>query len=380
MACPQLQGNAPLYGLGIRISFYLLWLSPLLLLPFLTPSSIPTFRLLSSFFIIATFFALILQSSWGTITALDAYITLLLTSGAFFTYIPIYVWKVLSMCNPFWDCTRWPRVPTTRLYKNVEMLTILAVSSYSVWFWGTGVKDLPNGTANASVGSQDCESKGFFFTPVPLEAGLFVAVNIVFAVALMVGALVSLGVDMGWIPLPRWRRKQERRFEREMGRFEMRREEFPWRSPLQLLHAISNTIVFTVVILAVELTIQWNNLTGDVSDISTSGQLIPLFVVVGFLLHAIYVWFDPDHDKVIREALGHHRHHHHHHRRKGSGGKGRSRSSSDKGGGGGGSVYVGVGVARPGRPYQPGGPAGGGQAGPGVAANVVSVEPGPQGV
>lgn len=225
MACPQLQGNAALYGLGIRISFYLLWLSPLVLLPFLTPSSIPTFRLLLSFFILATFFALILQSSWATITALDAYITLLLTSGAFFTYIPIYVWKVLTMCNPFWDCTRWPRVPTTRFYKNVEMLTILAVSSYTIWFWGAGVEDLPNSGTN-TVGGEECEAKGFFFTPVPLDAGLFIAVNIVFAVVLTIGALITLGVGIGWVYLPRWRRKQERRFEREMDRFEMRGEEF----------------------------------------------------------------------------------------------------------------------------------------------------------
>ncbi|KAM7198471.1 hypothetical protein V8F33_004977 [Rhypophila sp. PSN 637] len=354
--CNQQGGNPSLYGLGIRIAFYSLWLGTLLV-SYLIPSSVPNLRLLQSFFMLSTFFALILQSSWGAISPVDAYITLLLTSATFYTFIPIYIWKVLSMCNPFWDPTRWPRVPMTGFYKRWELLTMTALAAYTTWLFGSGVGSLP------TCGDQgEGKGYGFFFTQAPIDAGLFVAVNIVFAVELMIGGLISLGVDLGIIFLPRWRRRQERRFEREMDRFEMRGEEFPWKSPLQLLRAISDTIVFTIVIVAIEFTIQWNNLTPEVSDISTSAQLIPLFVVAGFLLHALYVWFNPDHDKVIRRALHPKRHGGKETRR----GKGRSRSSSDNGGGGGGFV----GVAVPGRPYIPGG-------GGGAAANVVHVEPGP---
>lgn len=245
MACPQRRGNAALYGLGIRLAIYHLWLLGTLLLAYLTPSSVPVFRLVLSFSTLAIFSALILHSSWGTISPLDGYISLLLVSGVFLTYLPLYLWDLVSMCNPFWDMTRWPRVPKTRLYKNGELVFMVGVMSYSIWFWGTGVIDLPNNTNNLNdtvgnnggEGCQDGPGKGFFFTPVPLDAGLFRAVNIVFSVALMIGALIYLGVDLGWIYLPRWRRKQERRFEREMARFEMKGEEYVSFPPPQFLYS-----------------------------------------------------------------------------------------------------------------------------------------------
>ncbi|KAK4208022.1 hypothetical protein QBC37DRAFT_248789, partial [Rhypophila decipiens] len=256
MATCNQQGNPSLYGLGMRISFYSLWLGSLLV-SYLTPSSVPNLRLLQTFFILATFFALVLESSWATISPVDAYITLLLTSATFYIFIPVYIWKVLSMCNPFWDPTRWPRVPMTGFYKRWQLLTMIALAAYTIWFFGSGVGSLPS--CKGPEGGQG-KGYGFFFTQAPLDAGLFVAVNIVFAVELLIGGLISLGVDLG------------------------------------LLRAISDTIVFTIVIIAIELTIQWNNLTPEVSDISTSAQLVPLFVVAGFLLHALYVWFNPDHD------------------------------------------------------------------------------------
>jgi len=77
---------------------------------------------------------------------------------------------------------------------------------------------------------------------------------------------------------------------------------YPWISTLRFLQATSNILVATTVIVATELTIQWNNLT-DVNDVSTAGQTIPVILAAGLLAHVLYVWVNPDHDRVIRRAL-----------------------------------------------------------------------------
>lgn len=77
---------------------------------------------------------------------------------------------------------------------------------------------------------------------------------------------------------------------------------YPGISVLQFFQATSNTIVAIVVIIATELTIQWNNLT-DVNDVSTAGQTIPVIIAAGLLLHVLYVSVNPDHDKEIQRAL-----------------------------------------------------------------------------
>lgn len=58
---------------------------------------------------------------------------------------------------------------------------------------------------------------------------------------------------------------------------------------LQQLRAISDIIVASVLTMAVELVISWNNIRG-VNDLDTAAQLIPLVVSGAFLLRSVYVW------------------------------------------------------------------------------------------
>ncbi|KAK3367433.1 hypothetical protein B0T24DRAFT_582127 [Lasiosphaeria ovina] len=240
MAC-NYGGNPDMYGLGIRMGFYLQWFG-IVIAAWMAKSEVPGLRLVHSFFVGAAFLALILQASWNTIRPIDTYIMLLLTYGSYYCYVPVYLWRLVTAWNPFWDPSRWPVVPTTSLFRALNLVLLLAATSLQIWFWSTGINTLPR--------DPTCDEYGFFFTKVPLHAGLFVAVNLVF-----------------------------------------------------VLQNASNLTVLSVVVVAIELTIQWNNLNG-VSDLSTTSQLIPLIVAGGQLLHVLYVWFNPRHDREITRVIG----------------------------------------------------------------------------
>lgn len=218
-----------MYGLGIRISFYLQWLGTIFA-AYLAPSEVPGLRLSLAFFISATFLALIIQASWETITPLDIYVTLLLTYGSYYAYIPIYFWRIITFCNPFWDPTRWPKVPVTGFYRRANLTLLMAVSGFQIWFWGVGINELDGGFVvddgdGDGIQGGACQEWGFFFTKVPLHAGLFIAVNIFFAVALLICVLVGMGFEVGIVWMPRWMRRSERKFDRVLDRWEAKGEE-----------------------------------------------------------------------------------------------------------------------------------------------------------
>jgi hypothetical protein len=73
-------GNPDMYGLGIRIGFYLQWYSAILASS-VAPSEINPLRFSNSLFIAATFLALIIQTARDTLDPIDIYIVSLLIFG-----------------------------------------------------------------------------------------------------------------------------------------------------------------------------------------------------------------------------------------------------------------------------------------------------------
>lgn len=208
-----------MYGLGIRIAFYLQWFGTLFA-AWLAPTEVPGLRLSNAFFISATFLALLIQTSRNTLTSLDIYITLLLTYGAYYYYVPVYAWRFVSGCSPFWDPTRWPIVRATAQYTVLNLWLLIAVTGYQMWFWTTGVKSLPRTDTG-------CREYGFFFAKVPLKDGLFVAVNIFFAIVLLLCCCGSLVFMMRVMRPPRWLRRKERRFKRKREKDKIRYVQVP---------------------------------------------------------------------------------------------------------------------------------------------------------
>ncbi|TKA66540.1 hypothetical protein B0A49_10482 [Cryomyces minteri] len=103
MAVCTFDGNSDMYGLGIRIGFYLQWYSGILA-SILAPSELPGLRFAKALFIAATFLALLIltiQNPLGLQVA-EVYIILLLTFGSYLFFVPferqfqtLHRWEVL---------------------------------------------------------------------------------------------------------------------------------------------------------------------------------------------------------------------------------------------------------------------------------------------
>jgi len=286
-------GNPSLYGLGIRISFYLLQFASLLS-SWLARPEVPNIRFIHTLAIGGMLLSDVVLASWGTVRAVDAYIMLLLGFGPFYTLIPYYLWRAVTVCNPFVDMGRWPRVRSTALMRGGVLLVVIAGSSFQIWFWTTGLQTLPR--------EQNCQTWGFFFTRVDLTSGVFVAANMVFIILILIGATMTLMADLGMLPLPWWMAKREKSFRKMVKRAEHRGEEYAWKRELQFAQGMVDTAVASVLIVGIELTVQWNGLTG-VGDVVEPAQMVPLMVAAGLLAHVFYVWVNPYHNAEIVEDL-----------------------------------------------------------------------------
>jgi hypothetical protein len=175
-------GNSDMYGLGIRVGFYVQWYSTILG-AWIAPSEVPGMRLSNSFFVSATFLALIIQVAKDNLTTADIYITLLLIFGGYLYLVPLFIWRLVTGCEPRWDPSRYSRVKNGPLFSSLNFMLLLAVSAYQLWFWLRKVQD------NDIAG---CVEYGFFFSKFHLKARGFVIANIVFQSILLAACVIVL--------------------------------------------------------------------------------------------------------------------------------------------------------------------------------------------
>ena len=189
MAVCAIDGNTDMYGIGIRIGFYLQWYGGIFA-SWLAPSEVPGLRLTISIFIAATFLALLIQiiRDVSSLEVVEVYIILLLTFGYYLFLVPLYIWRVLTRCNPSLDPSRYPRVGAGAVYSVLSFLLLVAVSSFQLWFWFARVPTLNN---------RSCEEYGFFFAKVRMNEKVFMTVNIVLFFLLFVFCGVILLISLG---------------------------------------------------------------------------------------------------------------------------------------------------------------------------------------
>ncbi|UNI19242.1 hypothetical protein JDV02_005439 [Purpureocillium takamizusanense] len=178
----QHDGNPDMYGLGIRLGFYLQWLSLNLAVTLRVHEEIPAIRFTNTSFIAAEFLAVLIQISQATIEPVDIYIVLLLCYGAFLFLAPLYIWRIVTGFEPSLDPTRWPVVEPGILDTQLHYLLLIAVSSFQIWFWA-----VPADTRTAN----DCATYAFIFAKIPLENKAFRAVNISLYSCLLILAALS---------------------------------------------------------------------------------------------------------------------------------------------------------------------------------------------
>lgn len=204
MSSCQINGTPDMYGLGIRIGFYMLWYGNITA-NWIARADVPSLRLITPLFISATFISLVVETSWATLQAVEVYIVVLLVYGTFYCWVPLYLWRLFTGCSPFWDPSQWPFVKHGTISHAANFVLLLAITSFQIWFWCTGVNSLPNNN------EQGCQTWGFFLAQVQLNSAVFIAVNLLFAFVLLICGVANLLLTLRVVRPPRWLRKQQKR-------------------------------------------------------------------------------------------------------------------------------------------------------------------------
>ncbi|PMD49578.1 uncharacterized protein K444DRAFT_577322 [Hyaloscypha bicolor E] len=274
MAAPgcNFSGHQDMYGLGIRIGFYCLWFGTVLA-SWVARGEFRLMKLTYFFFVGAIFLAVIFQTTKNTLLPVETYIVLLLAFGGYLNVVPLYLWKGFTWCEPRMDPSRYPRASTGRIFQLMNFTLMIALSVFQLWFWIRRV--------NAAA-SDGCVEFGFFFAQLQLNGKGFVVANILFHFSLL---FTCIGV-VGFILAKQYGLYEGRRHKR-IGK----RQKYS----LQRLQAISDTIVASVLVTAIELLIRWNGIQG-VNSVSTSGQTIPMIVGIGLVARVLYIGISGDVD------------------------------------------------------------------------------------
>ncbi|KAF2014170.1 hypothetical protein BU24DRAFT_492873 [Aaosphaeria arxii CBS 175.79] len=280
MAVCRFVGNEDMYGLGIRLGYYLLWLSSIFG-AWMAPSEVRLLRYTLNVFVAASFLALIILTvdDVNRLQPVEAYIVLLLMFGAYLALVPIYIWRILTVCDHYWNPTRWPIVPHTILESNLKLILLVGILVYQYWFWFTRVPILDR---------YNCEQYGFLFAQARLNSKVSVAIN-----ALLYSFLGFIALYLLWVmirrsvglPVGANHPKRSISHRHKVSHINLMRNMVTW----------FKIIVATLVVLAIELTIQWNEIRG-INSLAGAGQTIPFLFGLGTVLRILYVYFSPKDD------------------------------------------------------------------------------------
>jgi hypothetical protein len=180
-----LDGNADLYGRGVRVGYYLQCYAGILA-SWICPTEIPKIRIANTFFTSAVFIALLVQTGSSiTFEVIDIYITMLFTFGWAVTGLVVLLWRTATGFDVRWDPSLYHKnkLTTGRLFQACYPLFLNAVFVFQIWFWTAkvGATDL-----------KDCPRYGFLFVKVVLNNRSFRALNVSIYVLLLILTTVFL--------------------------------------------------------------------------------------------------------------------------------------------------------------------------------------------
>ncbi|KAH8655007.1 hypothetical protein BGZ60DRAFT_435415 [Tricladium varicosporioides] len=265
-AC-KITGNADMYGLGIRLGFYLQWYISIIA-TWIARSEVRSMRISNLLFVAATFLALVIQTARESLNSVEIYVILLLAFGGYLSLVPLYLWRIMTGCVPKLDPSRYPSVRNGPLFSALSFVLLFAVSSFQLWFWSSRVRQ-PD--------TNGCPQYGFFFTKLRLDSKGLITTNLVFYCLLLTSCfaiLIATALKFFKIIEEPTRPKISRNY----------------KTKLLIVQSALNTIVTTTVVVATELTISWNSIVG-VWEISSAGQLIPVILGIGLTCQVLYIGF-----------------------------------------------------------------------------------------
>lgn len=197
MAPCTFSGNTDMYGLGIRLGFYFQWFCALLARLLVPTKSrdhrkddpikgeLTALRFSINVFAAATFLALVILivRDVSSLQIVEIYIVLLLTFGYSLALVPIYLWRLLTLCSPRWDPTRWPIIRPSPVESFLSFLLITAVSFFQLWFWFARVPQL---------NSQDCQEYGFLLAKIGLNVPVMQVLHILLFFFVLLSCITML--------------------------------------------------------------------------------------------------------------------------------------------------------------------------------------------
>lgn len=191
-------GTPDLYGLGIRISFYLLWYFVLLgERCHERHAQVP--RALELVFAYAVFLGLITAVAGGYLFAAEVYISLLLISTTVYLLVPRHTTDVLGCFRQ--DIRTRGRRNGFGAVAAARSMFVLAVISLHIWFWTVGVSSEDIDRSLRSKGAQDvCQAPqqvGFAFGPMELSSPGFRALNFLQMLTILIGGVIMGAMQTG---------------------------------------------------------------------------------------------------------------------------------------------------------------------------------------
>jgi hypothetical protein len=208
-----ISGTPNLYGLGIRVSFYLLWFFVLLgERCHKRHAQVP--RAVELILAYAVFIGLVMAASAGRLFAAEVYVALLLISSTVYLLVPRHISDLAAwICPGMGLDTRRGGFDFAAV---VRYLFVFIVISLNLWFWGAGVGS-PSIDRNlrAPRGSDPCQPPqpvGFAFGPVEMHSGGFRALNVLLMLGLLTGSVLICAMKAGLIKRKRSRRRRRAKY------------------------------------------------------------------------------------------------------------------------------------------------------------------------
>lgn len=202
MATCHIEGHPSNYGLGVRLTFYLQWFG-MILASWLLESDALNLKFLNSLTVAATSVGLVLEMA--TFQPVEIYVVLLLSCGTLYFLVPVYLWRLLTCCRPWWDAERWNRTRMGCIFRAGTGLMFGILLGLQIWFWSAGVYQSPTGTET------QCKQYGFLFGQVRLDNHGVTAVNIVIHLVVLLVGTWKLGAWVGAFDECQWYRRRKRR-------------------------------------------------------------------------------------------------------------------------------------------------------------------------
>ncbi|KAL2157707.1 hypothetical protein VTH06DRAFT_5190 [Thermothelomyces fergusii] len=258
-----ISGTPNLYGMGIRVAFYLLWFF-ILIGERCHEQHAQVLRAAELVLAYAVFLGLVVAVSAGNLFVAEVYITLLLISTTVYLLVPRHTTDLVAWIRP--DLGIGPQPGGLGVIGAARFFFVLIVIGLNFWFWGAGVK---SGSIDRNLrdrgGCCPCQPPtqvGFAFGPIEMQISGFRAMNVLLMLALLAGGVFIGAMKTGLI---RTRSRSRIRVLKEVETF-------------------GGLTVACVLIAAIELTIKWNKIPGVVNQVATAAQFIPMAIVVTLIL------------------------------------------------------------------------------------------------